>query len=109
VQKAQKQTAGRLALKARQDDFSSLLLGILFMSRQRGIHFAPRVRVTCPHVRLWFEPARIIQARGSDGNNLRDGIGLDYNRRAAIRAKAPASQPVWQWIRSEWRRRRIGR
>jgi hypothetical protein len=86
----------RLALKARpddgqaQDNFSSLLMSILFMLRQRGIHFVPRVRVTCPDVHLWFEPARIIQARGSDRNNLRSGIGLDHNRRPAVRAKAPA-------------------
>jgi hypothetical protein len=65
-------------------------LRILFKLRQRGIHFVPRVRVTCPHVHLRFAPARIIQARGSDRNKLRNGIGLDHNRRTAVRAKAPA-------------------
>ena len=60
------------------------------MLGQRGIHFVPWVRITCPHVHLWFEPARIIQARGSDRNNLRNRIGLDHNRRAAVRAKASA-------------------
>jgi hypothetical protein len=60
------------------------------MLRQRGIHFVPWMRVTGPYVHLRFEPARIIQARGSDRNKLRNGIGLDHNRRAAVRAKAPA-------------------
>ena len=60
------------------------------MLRQRGIHFVPWMRVTGPHVHLWFEPARIIQARRSDRNKLRNGIGLDHNRRAAVRAKTPA-------------------
>jgi len=60
------------------------------MLRQRGIHFVPSVRVRGPHIHLRFEPARIIQARGSDRNKLRNGIGLDHNRRAAVRAKAPA-------------------
>jgi hypothetical protein len=68
----------------------SLLLRILFELRQRGIHFVPRVRVTCPHVHLGFEPTRIIQARGPDRNKLRHGIGLDRNRRATVRAKASA-------------------
>ncbi len=69
---------------------SSLLLRILFKLRQRGIHFVPRVRVTCPYVHLQFEPTRIIQARGSDRHKLRNGIGLDHNGRATVRTKAPA-------------------
>ena len=60
------------------------------MLRERGIHFVPRMRVSCPDVHLWFEPAWIIQARGSDRNNLRSGIGLDHNRGATVRAKAAA-------------------
>ena len=69
----------------------SLLLRILLKLRQRWIHFVPRVRVTCPHVHLGFEPARIIQTSASDRNKLRNGIGLDHDRRAAVRAKASAS------------------
>jgi hypothetical protein len=61
------------------------------MLRQRRIHFVPRVRVTCPDVHLRFEPTRTIQARGSDGNKLRNGIGLHHNRSAAFGAKASAS------------------
>ena len=68
-----------------------LLLRILFKLRQCVVHFVPRVRVTCPHVHLWFEPARIIQTRASDRDKLRNGIGLDHNRRAAFGAKASAS------------------
>jgi len=66
------------------------LLRVLFKLWQRGIHFVPWVRVTCPHVHLGFEPARIIQAGGSDRNKLRNGIRLDHDWRAAVRAKAPA-------------------
>jgi len=38
---------------------------------------------------LRSEPAWIIQARGSDGDNFRIRVGLNYNRRAAIGTKAP--------------------
>lgn len=75
----------------RSGNATALLLRILFKLRERGIHFVPWVRVTGPHVHLRFEPARIIQAGGSDGNELRNGIWLDYYRRAAVRAKAPTS------------------
>jgi hypothetical protein len=66
------------------------LLRILFKLRQRGIHFVPWVRVTCPYVHLGFEPARIIEAGGSDRNKLWNSIGLDHDRCAAVRAKASA-------------------
>src|SRR5437667_5723176 len=62
---------------------------ILFKLWQRGIHFVPWVRVRCPHIHLQGEPARIIQARSSDRDKLRDRVGLRHNRRAAVRAKAP--------------------
>ena len=39
------------------------------------------------HLRV--EPARIIQARSSDRDKLRDRVRLDRNRRATFRAKAP--------------------
>jgi hypothetical protein len=74
----------------RSGNATALLLRILFKLRECGIHFVPWVRVTCPHVHLTFEPARIIQAGGSDGNELRNGIWLDYDRRAAVRAEASA-------------------
>jgi hypothetical protein len=80
----------RLKSPRRHNVLLRFLLRILFKLRQRGIHFVPSMSVTCPHVHLRFEPARIIQARGSDRNKLRKGIGLDYNRRAAVSAKAPA-------------------
>src|SRR5438132_12288123 len=47
------------------------------------------MHVSLPHICLWFEPTRIIQARSSDRDKLRDRVGLDLNRRAAFRAKAP--------------------
>jgi hypothetical protein len=50
--------------------------------------------VTCPHVHLGSEPARVVQAGGSDGDELRDGVGFDYDRSATIRAKASASHPA---------------
>src|SRR5271157_6376540 len=62
---------------------------ILFKLRQRGIHLVPRVRVACPDIYLWIEPARIIQARRPDRDNVRGRVGIALDRRAAIRAKAP--------------------
>ena len=47
------------------------------------------MRIGGPHIHLRVEPARIIQARSSDGNKLRDRVRLDRDRRAAFRAKAP--------------------
>ena len=62
---------------------------ILFKLLQCRIHLVPRMRVCCPHIYLRFEPARIIQARHSDRDNVRERLGLALNRRAAFRAKAP--------------------
>jgi hypothetical protein len=70
---------------------SAALVRIFFKLRQRRVHFVPCVRVTCPHVHLGLEPAGIIQAGRSDGNELRNGIGFDHDRRATVRAKASAS------------------
>ena len=63
---------------------------IFFKLRQRRIHLVPRMRIGCPHIHLQIEPARIIQARGSNRGKMRGGVGIDDNRRAAVRAKAPA-------------------
>src|SRR5260370_39730441 len=68
---------------------SFCLRRILFKLWQRGIHLVPRVRVRCPDIYLRVEPARIIQARSSDRDKLRDRVGLDLNGRAAFKAKAP--------------------
>src|SRR6266481_889135 len=68
---------------------SFVLFGILFKLCQRGIHLIPRMRVGCPHIYLRGEPTRIIQARSSDRDNVRDQVGLAQNRRATFRAKAP--------------------
>src|SRR5947207_14429626 len=67
---------------------SFVLFGILFKLWQRRIHLVPRVRVRCPHIHLRVEPARIIQARSSDCDNVRVRVGLARNRRTAVRAKA---------------------
>src|SRR5204862_8271992 len=67
--------------------FSFVLFWILFKLWQRGIHLVPRVRVGCPHIHLRAEPARIIQARSSHRDKLRDRVRLDHDRRAAVRAK----------------------
>jgi hypothetical protein len=48
----------------------------------------PRVRVGRPNIHLLFEPAGIIQARGSERGILRGRVGPDENRRATVRAKA---------------------
>ena len=61
---------------------------ILLKLRQRGIHLVPRMRIGCPHIGLRAEPARVIQARGSDRDNVRNRVGIAQNRRAAFRAKA---------------------
>src|SRR5262245_58249571 len=66
------------------------LFGILFKLWQRGIHLIPRMRVRCPHVHLRVEPTRIIQACGPDRDKVRGRVGLAHDRRAAVRAKAPA-------------------
>ena len=68
---------------------SFVLFGILFKLWQRGVHLVPRMRVGCPHVHLQIEPARIIQARSSDRDDVRLRVGRDLNRRAAFKAKAP--------------------
>src|SRR6266567_2147681 len=62
---------------------------ILFKLLQRGIHVIPRVRVRYPHIHLRVEPARIVQARGSDRDKLRNRVGIAHNRRAAVGTKPP--------------------
>ncbi|MDB6023823.1 MAG: hypothetical protein JWM68_46 [Verrucomicrobiales bacterium] len=62
---------------------------ILFKLWQRGIHLVPRMRVACPDICLRAEPTRIIQARRSDRDNVRDSVRLADNRRTAFSAKAP--------------------
>jgi hypothetical protein len=56
---------------------------------QRGIHLVPRVRIGGPYIYLRVEPARIIKAPSSDRDKMGDRVGLDQDRRAAVRAKTP--------------------
>ena len=78
------------ASSADNSDFHVLsLFGILFKLWKHGIQLIPRVCVAGPHIHLRVKPTRIIQARNSDRGKLRDCVGFDDNRRAAVRAKAP--------------------
>jgi hypothetical protein len=62
---------------------------ILFKLWQRGIHLVPRVCVRYPRIHFGINPARVIEARSSNPDNLRLRVGHDLNRRTAVRAKAP--------------------
>ena len=49
------------------------------------------MRVAGPNVHLQIEPARIIQTGCPDRGELRSSVGINHNRRAAVRAKASMS------------------
>src|SRR5262245_53658808 len=47
--------------------------------------------VAGPHVDLLFEPAGVVEACRSEGDELRGGVGFDVRGRAAFRAKTAVS------------------
>lgn len=50
----------------------------------------PPMRVGCPNIHLLVKPTRVIQARRSDRNKLRERVGFAHDRRTAIGAETAA-------------------
>jgi hypothetical protein len=64
------------------------LRGILLKPWRRRIHLIPGMRVGRPYIHLQIEPARIIQARSSNRDDVRIEVVPGQNRRATVAAKA---------------------